>query len=313
MGTPSPSSLANLNYPGVNGFDLRSGGTNVMTPVWDYGKISQALIDDQANQQSIAELLEIIPSIPYWANVTIPFTGVPSEVVNSSYDGITDPVIWSGAMYDTSVGRVIIQVNSLNQQLMKDPVLIAALAGAPTDANRFVYWPQPLFIPPSTQIGFQWTNDANNAASAGNFTMIGRAMKGGKEYINELQELVNRLNNLPYWINVDIPWTATANEAPANAFKGIANPTVVLGATTDAQQGSILPYVQPLSSQLSKTQVPILSWAGLAGSTQPMAYLPQPIVLPPNQVMNFTFFNDGTVAQPAAKLALYGRLLKYAY
>ncbi len=312
MGT-SPSSLANLNYPGVNSWDVRSGGSNVMTPVWDYGKITQALIDDQDNQQRISQLLEIIPTIPYWANVSIPFTGVASEVVTSSFDGITDPIIFSGAMYDTGVGTAIINVNSLNQQLMKDPVLIAALAGQSTDANRFVYWPQPLFIPPSTQIGFQWTNDATNPATAGNFTMIGRAVKGGAEYVNELQELVNRLNNLPYWINVDIAWTSVANESPANAFKGIANPTVVLGATTDAQGGSILPYVQPISSQLSKSPVPILSWAGLAGSTQPLAYLPQPLVLPPNQVMNFTFPNDGTVAQAAAKLALYGRLLKYAY
>lgn len=307
---PKDDSLNNLMYNGIAGNQLNQGSVaqGNWAPNWGLDTITTVLANDAYNQQRIAELLEQIPCITFFADVPIPFTGTPGEVVPSGFQGTSDVFVVSAAQTDVSVGSVRLESQSLSQLLTRGNVLISALASTAQDANRFNYWPNPVLIPAGKRLEFTWTNDDDDPAEAGTFSMKGRIIKGGDPAL--IQELINRLNNMPYWINIPIEFTETALEGRTGSFDGIGNPLVILGAQVDIQTGVVIIDVENLSSQLSKSPVRLLSVAGLSGSIQPIEVWPQPVIIPPNTNISFTFTNDATTPAPAGQLALFGRVLR---
>lgn len=321
MSSNPPWIIPSFDYPGANQYNLSQFNQSnsqlqaqgLYTPSWTLEQITAALQADIYNQQRIYDILQVIPNITFDAQVNIPFTGSAADQNIISYlNAFGEPFLICSAQTDTARGKVIIKSQSLSQDLMQNPTLITAIAGQSTAVSPDIAWPQPLLVPPQTVLQFNWYNDTNNPASAGNLTLKGRIIKSTNPNDAPLiQELFNRLMNIPYWIDLAIQYTGSSLETVPTAYNGITNPTIIVGAQTNRPLGTVQPFSQSLSQQVTQNPVPSGAWAYNATSINPIRYFPQPFVVPPQSVMTFNFVNAaGGAAQLAGDLVLVARLLR---
>lgn len=311
----------NFDYPGANQFRLsqfNQGNSNLQaqggyTPSWTLDQIQAALAADIYNQQRIYDLLAQIPNITFDAPVTIPFTGSANDQNLISYlPSYGEPFVITSAQTDTARGKVIIKSQSLSQDLMQNPTLITAIAGQATSVSPDIAWAQPLLVPPQTVLQFNWFNDAGSPASAGNLTLKGRIIKStNRDDAQNIQELFTRLMNIPYWLDLSIAYTSTANEPITTSFNGVSNPVIIIGAQTNVPQGTVQPFVQSISQNTVPAPVVAGAFAYRNTNINPIRYFPQPFVIPPQTTISFNFVNgSGGAAQAAGDLVLIARLLR---
>lgn len=301
-------------YPGMpqNYFDPGQQQGN-FSPNWTPGMIADALRQDQAREARIQYLVDKIVTYDYWADISMPFTGVAGETVQGQFIGTSDPVIITGAQ--TTIPNCLFELKSesLNQTLTQGQPLLSSMAFQQTSAMPFARWVQPLLIPPTTVLTFKFVDYLNQAFAApgGILSLRGRSIKPGQSDPRDVQELFNLLGNYPFWVDVPIAFTGSAGDPTVSTpFKGISNPIIVLGMTTDLNAGSVTMKPQVLSEDLMTNPVRLLSVAGQALAANPVQWLETPLVNPPMKVLNFKFSQDATNAQPAGHLALVTRLIQ---
>lgn len=317
----STNPFPNFDYPGANQYQLsqfNQGNSPIQaqgnyTPSWTMDQVNAALQADIYNQQRIYDLLSMIPNITFDAPVTIPFTGSANDQnIQSILNAYGEPFVIMSAQTDTARGKVAIKLQSANQDLMQNPCLITAIAGQSTAVSPDIAWPQPLLVPPATVLQFNWFNDTGNPAPAGNLTLKGRIIKSSNPNDAPLiQELFTRLMNVPFWIDVAVPYTGLPSETQRGSYNGVSNPTIIIGAQTNVPNGTVVPFVQSISQETAPAPVRTNAFAYQNTAINCIRYFPQPFVIPPNSVMTFQFINGaGGQAQNAGDLVLISRLLR---
>lgn len=313
MGTqPFP---VKFDYPGAPQYNLQQNAPGGQyTPSWSLADITAALNADIYNQQRIYDILQQIPNITYDLLVPIPFTGVAAndQNIQTTMQPVGESFLITAAQCDVSAGKVNIKAQSLTMDLMQNPTLITAIAGQSTAVSPEIPWPQPLLVPPSTVLQFNWFNSTVNPQNAGNLTLKGRIIKSTDPNDAPLiQELYARLMNIPFWIDVPVAFTGQSLENVNIASQGISNPLIIVGAQQNIPNGTVQPYVQSIGQDVTLTPIPMKAWAYTATAINPIRYFPQPFVIPPNTVMKFNNTNAaGGAAQLAGDIVLIGRVLR---
>lgn len=309
-----------FQYPGMQSYDQSIGGNaGNWSPVWPVDKISKALADDQDREAQIQDLVGKLTFYPFYTVVDIPFTNVPGQTVLGKFPGIANPVLITSAQ--TTSPEVLVEMKSqtLNQVLTTNPVLMPAIASQAQNANPYQYWQNPLLVPPTGVLQFKFTDRTLSGAGQGpgKLTLQGHALiQSNDAILNQMtQRLFALLNNYPLWIHVDIQFTGSpADGQKTNSFDGIANPVIIIGATTNLLDGTVQMQVQTLSNQsCMQTPVPLNSFAGISTGPSPVLYFPTPLVIPPMSNLVFKFFQSVTNPQPAGDLGLLARVIGNGY
>lgn len=308
--TPFPK----MDFPGAPQYNLQQNAPGGQyTPAWTLADITAALNADIYNQQRVYDILQQLPNITYDLVQPIPFTGSANDQnIQNTMSPLGESFLITAAQCDVSAGKVNIKAQSLTMDLMQNPALITAIAGQSSAVSPEIAWPQPLLVPASTVLQFNWFNSTTNPQSAGNLTLKGRIIKSTDANDAPLiQELYARLMNIPFWIDVPVAFTGQSLENVNIAFQGISNPLIIVGAQQNIPNGLVQPYVQSLGQDVTQTPIPMKAWAYTATNINPIRYFPQPFVIPPNTVMKFNNINAaGGAAQLAGDIVLIGRVLR---
>lgn len=320
MSTPYPGNPQNgYSSPMFPGSAQWSPDIFSQLNVWSPDKVAAAIQLDQANKLKLNQLIGQLANFPFSFDVPIPFTtGVKGQQVSGQFKGTPGMLLITDAATDTPQASVSIFSQTLNNILTQsnnnasgvqvDP-LIVSVAAQYTAVPRFRQWQQPLLVPPTTVVNFNFTALSAGLNTTGTLSLRGMTIRTDDQAT--LQQLISLLGLYSYWINIPVNFTGSANEPSQTAtFNGIANPIVIEGATTDLQSGTVLITSQNLQQDLMPAPVQVMSQAGNTLQSDPIVKWDPPLVVPPRGVVKFQFFQNAAAPQGASNFSLLARIIQ---